>query len=207
MEKKGDIWISAVLYFGLGIIVITIILTAGLPVINKLRDKNIAIQTKNSFQILDTNIREVLKGGPGTQRVITMELKKGDFKADGTNESLVWQYNSKAYLTEPSDNCDLFSKDSTTKKRDVGTWVTEGNIEICTENLPTKGSYNVIMLLDYSNLGDLIAESQPPITGLGNIVIRNNGIQSLSSSECLTNTGQVSSSQSDCKIKLGISQV
>ena len=41
MNKKGDIWVSAILYFGLGIIVIAILLAAGLPVINKLKDKNI----------------------------------------------------------------------------------------------------------------------------------------------------------------------
>ena len=51
--KKGDIWISAALYFGLGIVVLSLILAAGLPVINKLRDKNIIIQTKEiMFKLL-----------------------------------------------------------------------------------------------------------------------------------------------------------
>mgnify|MGYP001558011191 FL=1 len=58
MGKKGaSIWISAVLYFGIGIIILTILLTAGLPVINKLRDKNIVIQTKQVMHTLDENIR------------------------------------------------------------------------------------------------------------------------------------------------------
>ena len=38
--KKGEVWISAALYFGLGIIIITLILTAGMPVINKLTNRN-----------------------------------------------------------------------------------------------------------------------------------------------------------------------
>ena len=61
MQKKGDVWISAILYFGIGIVIITILLTAGLPVINKLRDKNIIIQTKQVMHTMDDNIREVIK--------------------------------------------------------------------------------------------------------------------------------------------------
>ena len=44
--KNGQTWISAVLYIALGTILLTIILAAGLPVINNLRDKNVVIQTQ-----------------------------------------------------------------------------------------------------------------------------------------------------------------
>ena len=77
MQKKGDVWISAILYFGIGIVIITILLTAGLPVINKLRDKNIIIQTKQVMHTMDDNIREVIKEGTGSQRVVTVNIKKG----------------------------------------------------------------------------------------------------------------------------------
>ena len=79
MIKKGDIWISAVLYMGLGIIILTIILSAGLPVINRIRDKNLAIDTKESMFTIDKNIREVYNEGPGSQRPLILEIKKGDF--------------------------------------------------------------------------------------------------------------------------------
>ena len=82
-SKKADVWVSAVLYFGLGIIVISLLLAAGLPAINKLRDKNVIIQTKEVFQVLDKNIRDVVRGGPGSQRVVSVDIKKGDFKIDG----------------------------------------------------------------------------------------------------------------------------
>ena len=36
IRKRGDIWISAVLYMALGIIVIALILAASLPVIDRL---------------------------------------------------------------------------------------------------------------------------------------------------------------------------
>ena len=75
MNKKGDVWISAILYFGIGIVVITIILAAGLPVINRLRDKNVIIQTKQVMHTIDDNIREVIREGPGSQRVVTISAK------------------------------------------------------------------------------------------------------------------------------------
>src|SRR3989344_8053080 len=100
-SKKADVWVSAVLYFGLGIIVITLLLAAGLPVINKLRDKNIAIQTKEVFHTLDQNVREVLKGGPGTQRVVTLNIKRGEFKVIAALSLIEWRYKSKIFLSEP----------------------------------------------------------------------------------------------------------
>ena len=71
-SKKADIWISAALYFGLGIIVITIILSAGLPLINRLKDKNTVIETKDVMFKLDTAIREVIRNGPGEQRSLSL---------------------------------------------------------------------------------------------------------------------------------------
>lgn len=173
MDKKGDIWISAVLYFGLGIVVITILLSAGLPVINKLRDKNIAVQTKNSFQVLDTNIREVIKGGPGTQRVLDLELKKGQFLI--SENKVKWSYDSKVYLSQPSDSCDS----------DDDIWVSEGNVKVCTMK---KGSnYEISMVLKYEGLA--VVTSTETISGVGRIIVRNNGINA------------------DSKITVGISAV
>ena len=105
-SKKADVWVSAVLYFGLGIIVISLLLAAGLPAINKLRDKNVIIQTKEVFQVLDKNIRDVVRGGPGSQRVVSVDIKKGDFKIDGNDrkEIISWEYTSKIAISEPGNN-------------------------------------------------------------------------------------------------------
>ena len=172
-NKKGDIWVSAVLYFGLGIIIITILLTAGLPVINKLRDKNIAIQTKEAFHILDQNIREVLKGGPGTQRVVTLNIKKGQFKIndasvalDADKNTITWAYNSKIFLTEPSEiNAPLI-------------FVRDGNINVATAKSTTKGSYDITFKLSYNDIAAInpgAATRLITISGLGDISIRNGG--------------------------------
>ena len=45
-SKKGDIWISAALYTALGLILITVILSVGMPFVNKIKDRNTVLQTK-----------------------------------------------------------------------------------------------------------------------------------------------------------------
>src|SRR3989338_5630861 len=148
MNKKGDIWVSAILYFGLGIIVIAILLAAGLTVINKLKDKNIT---------------EVLNGGPGTQRIVTLNLKKGEFRIDKESEEIIWNYrNSKVFLSEPN-----------------GIAVKDGKIDVITTKGTTKGTYDITLKLNYGDLANINPDGTGKITtisGLGDVVIRNGGI-------------------------------
>jgi hypothetical protein len=162
MNKKGDIWISAVIYFGLGIIVITILLTAGLPVINKLRDKNVIIQTKTVMHSLDENIREVIKEVPGSQRVVTINLKKGTIDVDIDSEKVIWYMNdTKILISEP------------------GIEVPEGKLKIITMNAPVEGQYDVSISVDYKDLANLTRPVGKPRTliGINDLVIRNEGLE------------------------------
>lgn len=182
LNKKGDVWVSAVLYFGLGIVVLTLVLSLGMPAVNRLRDKNVATQTKDVFATLDANIRQVARGGPGTQRVLELGLAKGEVKVysaanaekaidstananakkvifgdslvDVTNR-VVWTYQLKAALTEP----DL--------------QVTEGNTKILTTG--SKGTYNVRFWLDYEPTVYLKMEGANIISGNTKISMKNMG--------------------------------
>jgi len=167
--KKGQIWVSAALYFGLGIIVLTIILTAGMPVINKLRDKNTVIQTKEVMNIMDNNIREVIRGGPGSQRVIEVEIKKGNFVINEDSETINWSMESRALLSQPGET------------------IEEGNLNIVTEETNVKDKYNVKIGIDYSHVmkdengeGLIDLEYGPAnnvISGMNELVIKNTGKQ------------------------------
>ncbi len=161
MQKKGDVWIGAILYFGLGIVIITILLAAGLPVINKLRDKNVVIQTKQVMHSLDENIREVIKEGPGSQRIVTVNLKKGSFTINDSGEILIWKYkNSKVLISEPGIN------------------VPEGKLVIRTDNSAVKGSYDISIYANYSGLANITRSVGKPLTleGINDLVIKNIGL-------------------------------
>ncbi|HLC58567.1 MAG TPA: hypothetical protein VJI68_01785 [Candidatus Nanoarchaeia archaeon] len=160
-SKKGDVWVSAVLYFGLGIVIIAILLAAGLPVINKLRDKNVVIQTKEVMHTLDNNIRQVIKDGSGSQRVVTLNVKKGNFNIDDTNNRITWLYEgSKAVISEP------------------GVDVTEGKLRIRTTQ--TGSTYTIEVSSSYDGLADITTVSgRTSLTGLNDLVVRNTGLVSV----------------------------
>lgn len=185
LNKKGDIWISAVLYFGLGIIVLTIILAAGQPVINRIKDKNIVIQTKNVLFKLDDNMNEVITGGPGTQRVVDVTVTKGEFyvKKDklsdefsvGTSyltddNNFIWNYETKEILSEP---CDLDKPDC----GDVA--IPESSINILTRKLSQAKTYKIYLWSEYGG-GDrpiyIYYDGTNPLSGTTKMTLRNEGV-------------------------------
>ena len=74
---KGQVWISAVLYIAIGIVAISLILSAGLPLIYKMRDRNTVMQTKDLLHTFDSSIRQVASEGLGSQRVLDPVIIKG----------------------------------------------------------------------------------------------------------------------------------
>jgi len=168
LNKKGDVWVSAVLYFGLGIVVLTLILSVGMPVVNRLRDKNIATQTKDVFSSLDSYIREVARGGPSTQRILQLQMQKGELKVyDTKNEEKVGEMkvkdDVKKILSFPKPNVIkpqtladyitsipnriVWTYDGKAALSEPGLLVTEGNTKILT--LGGSGAYTVRYWLDY----------------------------------------------------------
>jgi len=133
-----------------------------MPVINKLRDKNIVIQAKEVLFKLDNNIREVARGGPGTQRLITIDIKKGDFKVDQGENKIIWEYEGKAMLSE---------LDSVIEEGTLRTETKEGN---------EKGEYVVKMWVPYTSsnnekLLQLNQEGIQTLQGTSQLIIKNAG--------------------------------
>ncbi|MBI5391871.1 hypothetical protein HZB00_02605 [Candidatus Woesearchaeota archaeon] len=165
--KKGDIWVSAILYFGLGMVVLTLMLTAGTPIINRLRDKNVVLQTKELMHSLDDNIREIAREGPGSQRPLTLDVRKGEFHIDQDKESIYWEYVGKSLLAEPCT------------EKDITACVPlhEGNVKIIVQKGAQVGTYKTHLELSYDKLLDLIfTKASKTITGRVDVVIRNKGI-------------------------------
>ncbi|MFH1638086.1 MAG: hypothetical protein ABIB71_06690 [Candidatus Woesearchaeota archaeon] len=101
--RRGQIWISVVLYMALGVIALTLILTAGVPLVQKMKDKNTFAQTKSLFFTLDSNIMAVTNEGPGSIRLLTpFEIKEGNFYVDDENEIIKWNMKTSAKLLEPT---------------------------------------------------------------------------------------------------------
>lgn len=157
MNKNGDVWISAVIYIGLGIILLSIILAAGLPAIDRMRDTYTAKQTKEIMLTVDTNIRSVYNQGPGAQTQVKLRINKGEFSIDPTENKIIWSTRTKAILSE------------------VDAPVSEGNLLILTENSPQKGEYILTLTLDYSETDVNLIYEEGILKGTNTMIITNKG--------------------------------
>ncbi|MBI5398374.1 hypothetical protein HZB03_02820 [Candidatus Woesearchaeota archaeon] len=105
MKKKGDIWIAAILYILIITVVLTLVLQAGVPIINDLQDKTTFTRSKNTFLRLNQQIVDISQEGAGSQRVIPIEVEKGDLELSGG--SLKWDLRTGAKILEPGQEIDL----------------------------------------------------------------------------------------------------
>ena len=97
--KKGQIWVSAVLYLLIGSIVIILILQAGLPIIKKSKDRSVFTKTQDMFMSLDNVIVDLIDSGAGSQRVVPFEIHEGQVKLE--NNRMTWNMESETKILEP----------------------------------------------------------------------------------------------------------
>ncbi len=133
LNKKGDIWVSTVIYIAISIIVIAIVLLAALPLIQKLKDRNVTTQTKNILTQIDKNIKEVISSGPGAKRVISpiiidAGLLEIDFRSSAS--AINWTMKTKDALAEPGITRQEGSVFIVVNERRAGGSVVEGEFEI-----------------------------------------------------------------------------
>ncbi|HLC37761.1 MAG TPA: hypothetical protein VJJ53_03205 [Candidatus Nanoarchaeia archaeon] len=152
--KKGDIWISAVLYTGISIAVLVLILAASTPLINKARDENTVTQTKLVMLELDKNIRTVISEGAGSQRIFSLEIGRGKMFIDQSNDSVSWNLETKVLVSEP------------------GVAINLGNLQLLEEEVG-KDNYLVNLKLDYGNIADIFSK-EATIAGRYDLIILNN---------------------------------
>ena len=166
MNIKGAVWVAAVLYIALGVIAITVILGAGLPLIQKMKERNTIAQTKDLMQVLDETIRRVASEGPGSQRQLSpFVIKVGELTVDeldnaqvGSN-TIYWKSKTGAVIMEPGAS----------KK--------EGNLGVELDATHIEGEYEVTLRLDYRNFLDiaLVSDFGNPFSGDFSLLIRNTG--------------------------------
>ena len=175
MNKKGDIWISAALYTAIGIILIGLVLSVGMPFINKVKMRNTLLQTKEVMYNMDNVIREVWNEGLGSRRPIFVEIQEGDFLIDEINDKISWSVISEDKLgIEPNIE------------------IHEGNLVIKSDQLGQ--GYNIQLWLDYvdreANPDQVIIDLKTTagtkqISGSYNLVIEHADATKCGSGECV----------------------
>ena len=89
-EKQGQIWISAILFLSIGVMIIVLILSAIMPVVDRLADRNTLSSTKNLLLEIDETIKTVAREGPGSQRNLDITLNKGELYFQNDTYQIKW---------------------------------------------------------------------------------------------------------------------
>ncbi len=155
----AETWVSAVLYIAISTIVLAIVLSAGMPVVAKLRDKNTIAQTKTVMHELDNTIRAVARD-VGAQRVRMLDIRAGKLVIDGANERINWTKETKYIESEP------------------GILIEEGSLKIMTTEDPVViGKYWINLGLDYSESSIDLDSTSGLIAGRTSLAFENLGVE------------------------------
>ncbi len=127
---KGQVWIETVIYTLIAFAMMGLVLAYARPKIEEMQDK--AIIEQSISMIKDIELVLLTMGGAGNQRIIEIQIKKGDLKIEGVSEKILFEMESRLTYSEPS----------TTELPKI---IKSGNVEIETK---TSGKFNKITLTD-----------------------------------------------------------
>lgn len=103
--KRGQIWISAVLYVFVIVALIALVLEVGLPLIDGLRDQNSFNRAQETMSALDSHIQQIASEGQGSQRVVPISVADGEITVEG--DSIRWKIETDEQLVEPGSRQEL----------------------------------------------------------------------------------------------------
>ena len=159
--KKGSVWVSAVLYLALGLVLIGLVIGLALPIVNRISDRNVLAQTKSVMIEMDRGIREVVDEGPGSRRYFSsVSIKKGQISVDEINDVITWTYDTNSKVIEPD------------------TPLSEGSLNVLLKQKPVKGEYTMTITMDFKDIADLQIASnslRPPLQGTFAMTVENIG--------------------------------
>ncbi len=104
-SRKGAIWISAVLYVLIAVVIMVIVLEAGLPLIKSLNEKSSFTRIRDTLVGLDRQIQQVASEGQGSQRIIPLEVTDGEFRIE--QQKIRWKLETDSKIVEPKTRIEL----------------------------------------------------------------------------------------------------
>lgn len=100
-NKKAQVWVETVIYTLIAFAMIGLVLTYVRPKIEEFQDKSIIEESLDIMYDIDGIVREIVEGGAGNQREISLEINKGMFEINGISNKIVFEIESKYQFSEP----------------------------------------------------------------------------------------------------------
>lgn len=100
-KERGQIWVETVIYTLITFIIIGLVLSFVKPKLEEFQDKSIIEQSISMMREIDGIITEIKTEGVGNQRVVELGIKKGIFKIDSGNDTLIFELQGRYTYSEP----------------------------------------------------------------------------------------------------------
>ena len=104
-NRRGDVWISVVLYVLIISIGLFIILIAVTPLLTRMKDKSTFSDAKGTMLGIEQQISEISRESPGSQRVIPVDLKSGSL--DIGEDTIVYRLETESKVIDPKSKVEL----------------------------------------------------------------------------------------------------
>lgn len=99
LNKGGQVWVETVIYTLIGLAIIGIVLAGAMPKINQKKDALAIEQSIQALSTIDDKVYEIQKA-VGNRRVVSLDIRKGDFVVDMDTDTLIWTLPSSYAFSE-----------------------------------------------------------------------------------------------------------
>jgi len=132
LNNKAQVWIETVIYTLIGLTIITIIISAATPQIEKIKDKGIVTNMFGVLDDLDSKISAVMQA-EGAIRNVPIVMSKGSLEINSSDNFLRYTLdNTRLELSEPGEE------------------IIQANIKIKTERMGSR--FRIILTREYNDL-------------------------------------------------------
>ncbi len=100
-QKGISTLVSFVMVAVISIIAVSVVLSIGLPAIDRAKDAALISEAKNIMQTIDSTARQVLFEGSGAQRVFSISSTGGDYFAEKDTDRILFKLNSISNVIDP----------------------------------------------------------------------------------------------------------
>lgn len=101
-SKKGiSPLLAGVIYTGLVVTTVTLVITLGLPQLDRITESTLYLNVREGMANLDKAIQKVSAEGRGSVRIVPLEIRSGDFTIDGTNDIVKYEIETTSQIVSP----------------------------------------------------------------------------------------------------------
>ncbi len=101
-SKKGiSPLIAGVIYTGLVVATVTLVITLGLPQLDRITESTLYLNVREGMTNLDNAIQKVAAEGRGSVRIVPLEIRSGGFVVDGANDLGKYEIETTSEIVSP----------------------------------------------------------------------------------------------------------